>query len=78
VEEWQAVTADYLRNQAKLCLAWARECFDLTTATRLRHMADEFMSKAAEIDSDQKYRSDNGNAAANGAHGSFDQRHSTA
>ena len=44
------MTSDYLRNQAKTCLAWARECFDLGTATRLRLMAEEFLVKADEID----------------------------
>jgi hypothetical protein len=42
--------SDYLRNQAKTCLTWARECFDLSTATRLRRMAEEFLAKAEEID----------------------------
>jgi len=44
------MTSDYLRNQAKTCLTWARECFDLATATRLRLMAEEFLAKAEEID----------------------------
>jgi hypothetical protein len=44
------MTSDYLRNQAKTCLMWARECFDLSTAARLRLMAEEFLAKAAEID----------------------------
>ena len=44
------MTSDYLRNQAKTCLSWARECFDLATATRLRLMAEEFIAKAEEID----------------------------
>jgi hypothetical protein len=44
------VSGDYLRSQAKTCLAWARECFDLGTATRLRLMAEEFMAKAEELD----------------------------
>jgi hypothetical protein len=44
------MTSDYLRNQAKTCLTWARECFDLGTATRLRLMAEEFLAKADEID----------------------------
>jgi hypothetical protein len=44
------MTSDYLRNQARTCLAWARECFDLATATRLRLMAEEFFAKAEEID----------------------------
>jgi hypothetical protein len=44
------MTGDYLRRQARTCLAWARDCFDLTTATRLRLMAEEFMTKAEEAD----------------------------
>ena len=44
------MTGDYLRTQARTCLAWARECFDLTTATRLRLMAEEFIAKADEVD----------------------------
>jgi len=44
------MTSDYLRNQAKTCLTWARKCFDLATATRLRLMAEEFFAKAEEID----------------------------
>jgi len=42
--------ADYLRVQARTCLTWARECFDLAAATRLRLMAEEFMAKADEIE----------------------------
>ena len=45
----QRVSGDYLRKQAATCLAWARECFDLETATRLRLMAEEFNAKANEI-----------------------------
>jgi hypothetical protein len=48
------MTADYLRAQAATCLIWARECFDLGTATRLRLMAEEFSAKAAEIDATHK------------------------
>ena len=44
------MTGDYLRTHARTCLAWARDCFDLTTATRLRLMAEEFVTKADEID----------------------------
>ena len=46
------VSGDYLRKQAATCLAWARECFDLETATRLRLMAEEFKAKANEIEAD--------------------------
>jgi hypothetical protein len=44
------MNSDYLRNQARTCLMWARECFDLGTATRLRLLAEEFLAKAEEID----------------------------
>jgi hypothetical protein len=44
------VNGDYLRKQANKCLSWARECFDLETATRLRLLAEEFRAKADEID----------------------------
>jgi hypothetical protein len=39
-----------LREQARTCLVWAHECFDLQTATRLRLMADEFRAKADEFE----------------------------
>jgi hypothetical protein len=45
------VCPDYLRTQAETCLRWARDCFDLATATRLRLMAEELTGKAAEIES---------------------------
>ena len=41
----------YLRKQAAACLEWSRSCFDLTTAQRLRLMAEEFLAKADEIES---------------------------
>jgi hypothetical protein len=44
------MNADYFRSQAKTCLTWARECFDLATATRLRLMAEEFLAKAEDMD----------------------------
>jgi hypothetical protein len=46
----QAVIAAYLRKQARTCLGWSRDCFDLQAAARLRLMADEFNAKAAEIE----------------------------
>jgi hypothetical protein len=49
------VTADYLRRQAATCTSWARECFDLETATRLRLMADEFRAKADEIEASARF-----------------------
>lgn len=54
----QRVSSDYLRKQAATCLAWARECFDLETATRLRLMAEEFKAKANEIEASWNISSD--------------------
>jgi hypothetical protein len=48
------LTAEYLRRQADACLRIARACFDLTSAERLRLMAGELKTKAAEIESDEK------------------------
>ncbi len=50
--------ADYLRQQARTCLQWARDCFDLQTAARLRKMADEFSAKAAQIEAHARYGMD--------------------
>jgi hypothetical protein len=51
----EVVTADFLRQQARTCLQWARDCFDLQTAARLRLMSEEFIAKAAEIEANAKY-----------------------
>lgn len=48
------LTAEYLRRQADACLRIARACFDLTSAERLRLMAGELNTKAAEIENDEK------------------------
>jgi primosomal protein N'' len=48
----QVMLADYLRQQATLCQQWARECFDLAAARRLRLMADAFVAKARELESE--------------------------
>jgi hypothetical protein len=42
--------SEYLRRQAQLLKQWARNCFDLTTAERLRHMATEFEDRAEDDD----------------------------
>jgi hypothetical protein len=42
--------ASYFRHQAATCLQWASDCFDLTTATRLRILADHFVDKARKIE----------------------------
>jgi len=47
--------ADYLRKQAATCLIWARDCFDLQAATRMRLMAEEFRAKADEIEASSKF-----------------------
>lgn len=52
------MTSDYLRQQARTCMQWARDCFDLQTAGRLRMMAEEFAAKAAEIETSAKYEID--------------------
>ena len=48
------LTADYLRRQAETCLRIARSCFDLTAAERLRYLAMELRTKAAEIEDDER------------------------
>jgi hypothetical protein len=48
------LTAEYLRRQADACLRIARACFDLTSAERLRLMAGELKTKAAEIENNEK------------------------
>ena len=45
-----SVMGDFLRKQATRCIGWSRDCFDLETARRLRLMAEEFRTKASEID----------------------------
>ena len=40
----------FLRRQAELCTALSRSTFDLTLASRLRAMADEFRAKASQWD----------------------------
>jgi hypothetical protein len=38
---------NFLRRQAEHCVALSRATFDLTIASRLRAMADEFQTRAA-------------------------------
>ena len=40
----------FLRRQAEHCIALSRATFDLTVAGRLRRMADEFCSRASELE----------------------------
>jgi hypothetical protein len=42
--------SDFLRRQAELCLSISRATFDLTTAGRLRAMAEVLKNRAAELD----------------------------
>jgi len=39
---------NFLRRQAELCIALSRSTFDLTLAARLRALAEELKSKAAQ------------------------------
>jgi hypothetical protein len=40
----------FLRRQAEHCIALSRATFDLTIASRLRTMADEFHARASELE----------------------------
>jgi hypothetical protein len=40
----------FLRRQAEHCIALSRATFDLTIASRLRTMADEFRARASELE----------------------------
>ncbi len=44
--------SEYLRRQADACLRIARNCFDLTSAERMRLLAADLRAKAAEIEQD--------------------------
>ncbi len=44
--------ADYLRRQAWLLRSWARNCFDLDTASRLRSMATDLEARADRDEDD--------------------------
>jgi hypothetical protein len=48
------LTPEFLRRQAENCLRIARNCFDLTSAERLRLMAAELNAKAAEMDEEKR------------------------
>ena len=50
------LTTEFLRRQAENCLRIARSCFDLTSAERLRLMANDLNAKADEIDRDRRFR----------------------
>ena len=40
----------FLRKQAEHCIALSRATFDLTIASRLRAMAEEFRARASELE----------------------------
>ena len=46
----------FLRRQAELCIALSRTTFDLTVASRLRTMAEEFRAKADHIEGEFEQR----------------------
>ena len=48
------LTPEFLRRQAENCLRIARSCFDLASAERLRLMAAELNTKAAEMDGNKR------------------------
>jgi hypothetical protein len=60
----EMLTPEFLRHQAENCLRIARTCFDLTSAERLRLMANEFRAKAAEIEDARTYQPRMAGAAA--------------
>jgi hypothetical protein len=49
------LTPEFLRRQADNCLRIARSCFDLASAERLRLMATELTTKAAEMDNNDRF-----------------------
>lgn len=50
------LTTEFLRRQAENCLRIARSCFDLSSAERLRLMANDLNAKAEEIERDRHFR----------------------
>ena len=44
----KATDISFLRRQAEHCIALSRATFDLTIASRLRTMAEEFRARAAQ------------------------------
>ncbi|MBX9774036.1 MAG: hypothetical protein K2Y71_06445 [Xanthobacteraceae bacterium] len=44
----------FLRRQAEQCIALSRATFDLTIASRLRTMAEELRSRAAQLEDDHE------------------------
>jgi hypothetical protein len=52
------MTPDYFRDLARRCRSWAHECFDLEGAMRFRMLADEFLTKAKDLESDPRASGD--------------------
>jgi hypothetical protein len=50
------LSTEFLRRQAENCLRIARSCFDLSSAERLRLMANDLNAKAEEIERERRYR----------------------
>ena len=49
------VSGPYLRQQAEVLIALSRATFDLSIARRLREMASELRTKAAEQESERGF-----------------------
>jgi len=45
-----ATDISFLRRQAEHCIVLSRATFDLTIASRLRSMAEEFRARAAQLE----------------------------
>jgi hypothetical protein len=54
-EEYSMVSGAYLRQQAEVLIALSRATFDLSIAGRLREMASELRTKAAEQESERGF-----------------------
>ena len=50
------LNTEFLRRQAENCLRIARSCFDLSSAERLRLMANDLNAKAEEIERERRFR----------------------
>jgi hypothetical protein len=54
-EEYSMVSGAYLRQQAEVLIALSRATFDLSIAGRLREMATELRTKAAEQEPERRF-----------------------
>ena len=50
----KATDISFLRRQAEHCVTLSRATFDLTIASRLRTMADEFRARASQLEDDHE------------------------